>query len=641
MRVDVKKYLFFGPVTQKALFFQKAQEYGCIEFIDHRESVHPLPIEGQKLQEALKILKSVDMEEQNERSSFTQTPDALVHEILSLSTQLHAAQEEWKLMVEEKKQIIPFGHIDLEEIKAMEKKTNRKWRFWKGSSGVLTAPVEELLYVTTSNKIDYYISFTASSLSIAGLTEIIFQHSLKEIDQRISQLQEKIQEYRRQLRSYRQNQEVLEQAFIDCLNQYHLLSTEEYVEYALDGLVFGVEGWVPVDRQKELQWLQKEFLVLIEPVEQKEEELLPTYLENTGAAKVGEDLVNIYDTPSAKDKDPSLWVLFSFALFFAMIVADAGYGLIFFISSLFLWKKTYKKRAGVFKRFSYLVMSLGCACMLSGLLTSSFFAIQIPPNSVLRTFSLTTYLAEKKAEYQLTNRDVSYKEIIEQYPAVEKATTVKEYLYGATALIDGEKQYVVFQQFCNNILLELAVFVGSIHIICSLARYLRRNWSALGWIFFIIGGYLYCPSIVKATSFVQFVFGLSKQTAYSLGGELAIGGICLAFITALIQRKWLGLTEVVMIIQIFSDILSYLRLYALALAGAMMGETFNSLGSSAGIFFGTFIILIGHLINLALGIMGGVVHGLRLNFLEWYHYSFEGGGRFFKPLQLLKVKETS
>jgi V/A-type H+-transporting ATPase subunit I len=51
------------------------------------------------------------------------------------------------------------------------------------------------------------------------------------------------------------------------------------------------------------------------------------------------------------------------------------------------------------------------------------------------------------------------------------------------------------------------------------------------------------------------------------------------------------------------------------------------------------VIILGHGINISLGLMAGVIHGLRLNFIEWYHYSFEGGGRFFNPLKLLKLED--
>jgi V/A-type H+-transporting ATPase subunit I len=61
---------------------------------------------------------------------------------------------------------------------------------------------------------------------------------------------------------------------------------------------------------------------------------------------------------------------------------------------------------------------------------------------------------------------------------------------------------------------------------------------------------------------------------------------------------------------------------------------------AGSIFFvgGILVIMIGHLVNLALAIMGGVIHGLRLNFLEWYHYSFIGGGKPFKPLEKIDIE---
>ena len=113
-------------------------------------------------------------------------------------------------------------------------------------------------------------------------------------------------------------------------------------------------------------------------------------------------------------------------------------------------------------------------------------------------------------------------------------------------------------------------------------------------------------------------------------------GIALAMILSIIQHRLKGMLEFTVVIQIFCDILSYLRLYALGLAGMMMAITFNDMAHMAGVVFGTLIIIVGHTINMGMGIMGGVIHGLRLNFLEWYHYSFEGGGRRFKPLKLYR-----
>ena len=88
-------------------------------------------------------------------------------------------------------------------------------------------------------------------------------------------------------------------------------------------------------------------------------------------------------------------------------------------------------------------------------------------------------------------------------------------------------------------------------------------------------------------------------------------------------------------IQIFSDTMSYFRLYALGLAGAMLASVINDLASGVPLVIGIVILVLGHGVNILLSIMSGVIHGLRLNYLEWYHYSFEGDGKIFNPLRQL------
>ena len=134
----------------------------------------------------------------------------------------------------------------------------------------------------------------------------------------------------------------------------------------------------------------------------------------------------------------------------------------------------------------------------------------------------------------------------------------------------------------------------------------------------------------------HFLGIIPKKGGAEVGKQLVFLGVGLAWVLALIQHKKKGLEEPLKSIQIFADILSYLRLYALSLAGIIMAGTFNQMGQEVGYVFGFFIILAGHVLNMIIGIMGGFIHGLRLNFLEWYHYCFEGSGKLFNPLRILK-----
>ena len=144
--------------------------------------------------------------------------------------------------------------------------------------------------------------------------------------------------------------------------------------------------------------------------------------------------------------------------------------------------------------------------------------------------------------------------------------------------------YKALDAFSDSILLEFSLLIGMIHISLSLLRYFWRHWAAIGWVTFIVGGYLYFPSILKATSIVNFLGIVDKTTATQVGLQLIYTGIAAALFLALLQKRLKGIGEIANIIQVFADVLSYLRLYALALAGAIMAETFNDIGRRSRTF---------------------------------------------------------
>ena len=235
-------------------------------------------------------------------------------------------------------------------------------------------------------------------------------------------------------------------------------------------------------------------------------------------------------------------------------------------------------------------------------------------------------------------KDDVYQYWISQIPKLASLTSPAEFLQQGTMMKEGKLKYEIVDEFYDNILIEISLIMGIVHICLSLLRYLPSNWSGVGWLGFIIGGYFFFPYLLHATSIVNFCGIISKGAAEEVGLQLLIGGVVVACLLALIQHRMHGLHEIAKSIQIFADVLSYLRLYALGLAAMIMANTFNDLGLSVGFAAGFFILLIGHGVNMLIGIMAGVIHGLRLNFIEWYHYSFEGGGKIFKPLKILKVR---
>ena len=104
------------------------------------------------------------------------------------------------------------------------------------------------------------------------------------------------------------------------------------------------------------------------------------------------------------------------------------------------------------------------------------------------------------------------------------------------------------------------------------------------------------------------------------------------------KRIIAGLLSLTKITSAFGDALSYLRLFALGLASASLAMAFNDLaeqvrtasGPSFGLLFGMIVFFIGHTLNFVLGIVSGFIHGLRLNFIEFFNWSIPEEGRPFK-----------
>jgi len=137
---------------------------------------------------------------------------------------------------------------------------------------------------------------------------------------------------------------------------------------------------------------------------------------------------------------------------------------------------------------------------------------------------------------------------------------------------------------------------------------------------------------------MHYILGFEREKIAQEGLYMIYSGFTLAIFLAVVKHRLLGLIEISNVIQIFADILSYLRLYALGLAGAIISGTVNDIAGSIVFMGGGVLLIFGHALNMVLSIVGGIIHGLRLNFIEWYHYSFEGGGKLFSPLQKMDVE---
>jgi len=637
MRVDVSKFLFMGACIDKMAFFVEAQKTGIIEFIQPTGlKKQAVPEEIEKLLAAIKVLRTYVHEEQEQKRDSDKAIE-IADQILKCKQNIIDTQQKIYETNQEIERILPFGQFSLKEIHKLEAEIGVVFRYFCAKSAKRMEDINpNLILVNQKDGIDYFVVLQNEPILSTDLEELHFEFTLTELKANRKKYAEQLQESENELKSLTHYNLFLHQALIHFANQSSLQFAQESSEFELENQLFLIEGWVPVDQEKNLAKLCTRQNIYHEEIALETHDFVPTYLENEGTAKVGEDLIRIFDTPSYRDKDPSIWVLMSFAIFFSMIVYDAGYGLIFLATALLL-RFRRKNLSHQMKRFIALMSILGGFCILWGGLTHSIFGIHLSPDNIIRKHSLMTWLNEKKAAYHMQKKDDVYQHYLREYPELAKAGTPQEFLYFQSTK-DPHSKTPIADKFTGSILLELALFVGAIHICIGLLRYLRYNIAGAGWVAFIVGAYLYLPYYLNASSLIHFVFGIDPQQGAEFGMHLLIAGLIFTTGVGILAHGIQGILEPVHSIQIFADVLSYLRLYALAYASFIVSETVNDLSLKLPLFFCILVIVMGHLLNIILAIILGAIHGLRLNFLEWYRYSFYGGGKEFRPLQLTTLE---
>ncbi|MBS0625568.1 MAG: V-type ATP synthase subunit I [Verrucomicrobia bacterium] len=640
MIVDVHKYLIFGAKGEMDRFFALAQRAGFLEFIglSHKKSLE-LTDEIKTIMAAIKISKRYPTHP-HEAPQDIQDPVSLAAKIVELHSTIEQFREEERILTAEISRIAIFGDFSKKDLHEIERDGKRVLQFFCMKSDLAreTTLPPEVIFVGTEYDLDYFVAINKEKTRYPKMIEITIEEPVGVLREKLFNLQEKLAHLETTLRHYANALPALQEGLADYLNDYHLRLVKHDVSCPLGESIFLIEAWVPATRIKALFGLLSGLDVVAERIEIEPTDQIPTCMENKGVGKMGEDLVHIYDTPAPTDKDPSSWVMVFFSVFFAMIVSDAGYGLIYLLIALFL-KFKFPKLAGSGKRFIKMFIIVSCCCIAWGILTASFFGISIGPDNPFRKTSFIHALAVNKAEYHMREKDEAYHEWEQEFPAVANAQDGHDFLVKAAKTNEkGEVKYQALDEFYDNILMEFSLLMGVFHLSLGMLRYVRRNWSGLGWIIFMAGGYLAFPFIIHATTMANFLGFISKPVAEAWGMQLVYGGIGLAFVLAFFQKKWGAFHEIMNVIQVFSDVLSYLRLYALALAGMIMANTFNEMGGNMGLFGGVLIIVSGHLTNISLSTMGGVIHSLRLNFLEWYHYCWDGGGKLFNPLRLRRAK---
>jgi V/A-type H+-transporting ATPase subunit I len=344
---------------------------------------------------------------------------------------------------------------------------------------------------------------------------------------------------------------------------------------------FVLKGWIPKSEAKRFSdRLSREVgAVYVYFEDPKPDENFPVAYENASFVQPFEVVTELYSTPNPRSIDPSPFIAPFFFVFFGIMMGDAGYGLVISAISYIAMRKL--KLTGILNKLVRLIFLGGISTFLWGIVFGGWFG------------------------------------------------NAGEALGLPALWFDPVSQPLNMLIFCFALGL-VHIFVGmGIKAYMSIKR--GRLWDAVFdqglWYITIIG-------LVLMATYSQTV-GMYMTIVGAIGLVLTQG----RHQRNIIKRLFSGIMSLYNITGYFSDVLSYSRLFALGLATGVIGTVFNQLGLMAatswiGWVLAAVILVVGHMFNILINILGTYVHSSRLQYIEFFGRFFEAGGRAFKPLRI-------
>ena len=487
---------------------------------------------------------------------------------------------------------LPWGKFDINNIKKLEEQ-GLKLHFYKVKTSNFDPTWKEnyaLSEISSDGTSTYFVIVSDDENYEFPLKELPAPDSdCTAIEKKINELIYEIEKKDRHLAELKCHEKDIQNELDKTLLKLDLHLAHMSGTKAAEDYITVFEGFAPADKEAELKEMldREEVLYLVEKA--KVDDNPPIELKNNKFVSMFEILTDMYGRPKYNEFDPTVFISIFFMLFFAFCMGDAGYGLVLIGASLAL-----KKALG---KIAPLGITLGIATTVIGLLFHTFFSTDMLTWSII--------------------------------PEAVKKCMVPSQIAG----FDGT--------------MVLAIIVGIVHICLAMivktyqATKVKGFFNSLGtwgWTLLIVGGV-----IVGGLALIGVIDSvITKWIIIGIGILSALG---IFFLNDLhrnpLKNVGAGLWETYNTATgLLGDVLSYLRLYALGLAGAKLGEAFNAIGfqalgdGGAGWVWFILIVVVGHVLNVAMCILGAFVHPLRLNFLEFFKNSgYEGTGRKYNPLK--------
>ncbi len=598
----MSRVFMVGPSVHKEETLRFLQNAGVV----HLEPVQPLAGAGEKESSAAllrlrrigQIEEAVNRFSRREKRHPVDCPDEdLVRCAEEALATLEKAGDRRQTLESLADDLAPWGDFDPDVLRCLEEAgaSVGRWRMDRKKGADLIIPDGVFSEIVAEKR--EYLFYT---ISLAGLVDIpgasalpLPEMSLSRTLREIERLKTEEESLADRLAGIALRADILKKQMAAALNEACYL--EQMGTLYAEDYLFGLQGWIPDDHINDfLGQIEKEHLPLqCEVRAPLPEEEPPVLLKNNWFVRRIEPLLKLYDIPQYSKRDPSYFFAPFMVLFFGICLADAGYGLVFYLVSHFIGRKLGDKVDGL-PLIVKLCKALAVSSVVVGLLTGSVFG----------------YHFEDRRWILL---DVS---------------------------VGAGKPMVLFY-----IALGLGVLHLSISYMMGIMQAPRRyiQITKLGLLFVLWGGVL----LAVRSIWFNLPSTVLNTPLYYAGLGVLVLGILLTLFYSSNDWRWhirlgAGLWHVYGLTGLIGDLLSYARLFGLGIGSAAIAEVMNQLavmvmgaaGPVIGLPLAVIIIILGHTFNIALGILSSTIHSARLHFVETFKSFYEGGGIEYKPFKM-------
>lgn len=348
-----------------------------------------------------------------------------------------------------------------------------------------------------------------------------------------------------------------------------------------DTVIF-FEGWVPAERSAEVESYLEQMDCAWDTADPTEEEFpdVPVELKNNWLTKPLNMVTEMYALPTYNNVDPNPLMAPFFIVFYGIMMADMGYGLLMFIAGLVISKKYRPK--GMSGSLFGLMTLCGVTTFIMGAITGGFFG---------------DFLTQ-----------------------VVLLTTGKDFALPALFTPLDDTLMILIGSMALGLVHIITGMTVSVIIKCKRGQFMDAFWNEITWWVVFAGIALFALNVTSVLLIIGCVLVIAGPLVTGKG---------LGKITGIFGSLYNNITGY------FGDILSYSRLMALMLAGSVIAQVFNTLGAITGNIIPFLIIsLVGNALNFGLNLLGCYVHDLRLQCLEYFGKFYEDGGKPFRPLEI-------